>query len=129
MSRLVKSHGDLDVYKIAFDASMKLFEISRSFPIEERYSLTDQLRRSSRSVTANLAEAWRRRRYQAAFINKLNECESEAAETQVWIQYAVECGYMTKDNARPIYKTYEKIIGSLVLMINQPDHWIITKTK
>ena len=76
-----KSHNDLDIYKKAFEAAMQIFELSKKFPVEERYSLTDQIRRSSRSVCANLAEAWRKRRYKAAFIAKLNDCESEAAET------------------------------------------------
>ncbi len=75
-------HRDLKVYQMAFDAAMKIFEVSKKFPVEERYSLTDQIRRCSRSVCANLAEAWRKRRYVAAFVAKLNDCEAEAAETQ-----------------------------------------------
>ncbi len=85
MKAKVTTHRDLDVYRKAFDAAMQIFELSRSFPMEERYSLTDQVRRSSRSVCANLAEAWRKRRYEAAFICKLSDSESEAAETQVWL--------------------------------------------
>src|SRR2546422_525222 len=94
-----RSHTELDVFKRAFAVSMKLFEFSKKFPSEEKYSLTDQVRRSSRSVSSNLAEAWRKRRYEAAFISKLNDCEGEAAETQVWIQYAVECQYLDRDAA------------------------------
>ena len=82
-SKKIITHEDLDVYQLAFDAAMKLYGLSVKFPVEERYSLTDQVRRSSRSVCANLAEAWRKRRYKAAFIAKLNDCEAEAAETQV----------------------------------------------
>ncbi len=78
----IKTHQDLDVYRLAFDAAMKIFELSKDFPKEETYALTDQIRRSSRSVCANLAEAWRQRRYPAAFLNKLNIAEAEAAETQ-----------------------------------------------
>ena len=81
----VRSHQDLEVYQLAFEAAMKIFELSKGFPIEERYSLIDQMRRSSRSVCANLAEAWRKRRYEAAFIAKLSDSEAEAAETQTWI--------------------------------------------
>ena len=77
--KLVRTHRDLDVYRLAFDAAMKVFEVSKTFPIEERYSLTDQIRRSSRSVCSNLAEAWRKRRYEAAFLSKLNDTEAEAA--------------------------------------------------
>ncbi len=77
--RRIKTHEDLVIYQKAFNAAMKIFELSKQFPVEERYSLTDQIRRSSRSVCANFAEAWRKRRYQASFIAKLNDCESEAA--------------------------------------------------
>ena len=93
MGKMVQSHTELESYRKAFEAAMNLFERSKAFPKEETYSLTDQVRRSSRSVCANLAEAWRRRRYRAAFINKLNECEGEAAETQTWIEFAVRCNY------------------------------------
>ncbi len=81
----IKSHKDLQVYQMAFDAAMQIFDLSKQFPVEERYSLTDQIRRSSRSVCANLAEAWRKRRYEAAFVAKLSDCEAEAAEAQTWI--------------------------------------------
>lgn len=83
-------HFDLDVYKKAFAAATRIFELSKSFPTEERYSLTDQIRRSSRSVCANLAAAWRKRRYPAHWVSKLSDSEAEAAETQTWIQFAVE---------------------------------------
>jgi four helix bundle protein len=89
--RRVLRHTDLEVYERAFAGAMKLFSATKAFPGEERYSLTDQIRRSSRSVCANLAEAWRKRRYQAAFISKLSDAEAEVAETQVWLQFAVEC--------------------------------------
>ena len=90
----ITRHTALDVYKKAFQAATGVFRYSKEFPKEERYSLTDQIRRSSRSVCANLAEAWRKRRYQAAFISKLNDSESESAETQVCLQFAVECEYL-----------------------------------
>ncbi|MGC9527741.1 MAG: four helix bundle protein [Limnospira sp.] len=79
---VIRDHRELEVYQIAFEAAMRIFEESKSFPVEERYSLTNQIRRSCRSVCANLAEAWRKRRYEAAFVAKLNDCEAEAAETQ-----------------------------------------------
>ncbi|MBE9229773.1 four helix bundle protein [Phormidium sp. LEGE 05292] len=121
----IRSHEDLEVYQMAFDAAMKIFELSKKFPVEERYSLTDQIRRSSRSVCANLAEAWRKRRYKAAFLAKLNECEAEAGETQVWIKFAVKCNYLDVELAREIYVIYNRIIGCLVSMINNPSVWII----
>ena len=110
---------------MAFDVAMGIFELSRGFPAEERYSLTDQICRSSRSVAANLAEAWRRRRYQAAFVQGLNRCESEAAETQVWLEFAVKCGYLDRENGRTLYEAYDRIIGKLVTMINHPDPFLL----
>ena len=130
MKQKIVSHHDLEVYQKAFDAAMRIFELSKSFPKEEAYSLTDQIRRASRSVCSNMAEGWRKRRYQAAFVNKMNHSEAEAAETQVWLQFAVECGYMSKEDARELYAAYDEIIGTLVGMINHPDTWILgSRTK
>ena len=106
---------------------MDIYEISKRFPTEEKYSLTDQVRRSSRSVCANLAEAWRKRRYQAAFIAKLSDSEAEAAETQVWIKFAVKCSYIQIEQARELYKIYNQILKGLVNMINNPEKWTIKK--
>ncbi len=102
---------------------MRIFELSKGFPREETYSLTDQIRRSSRSVCANLAEAWRKRRYPAAFIAKLSDSEAEAAETQVWLEFAVACGYMDANSAAELDATYEQVLGKLVRMIQRPDQW------
>ncbi len=121
----IKTHEDLEVYQIAFKCAMEIFELSKKFPSEEKYSLTDQIRRSSRSVCANLAEAWRKRRYKSAFIAKLSDSESEAAEVQVWLKFAVECGYLEINTARDLYKNYNRIIGSLVNMINHSEQWIL----
>lgn len=121
----IRSHEDLEVYQMAFDAAMKIFELSKKFPAEERYSLTDQIRRSSRSVCANLAEAWRKRRYNAAFLAKLNDCEAEAAETQTWIKFAVKSNYLDVELGREIYAIYNRVIGCLVSMINNPSVWVI----
>jgi four helix bundle protein len=125
VSKKITSHRDLEVYQRAFEAAMAIFELSKQFPPEERYSLTDQIRRASRSVCANIAEAWRRRRYKAAFINKLSEVEGEAAETQVWIEFSVRCGYKSAVDGRKLYATYERILRTLVGMINHADSWII----
>ena len=119
----VKRHTDLDVYKTAFDAAMRIFELTKPFPVAERYSLTDQVRRSSRSVCANIAEAWRKRRYPAAFVAKLSDSESEAAETEVWLHFTVECGYLQSAEAKPIYQEYEQILGMLVRMIDDAPRW------
>src|SRR5688572_11194167 len=112
----IQRHTELTVYKQAFDTAMQIFESSKSFPKEETYSLTDQIRRSSRSVCANLAEAWRKRRYEAAFIAKLSDSEAEAAETQVWIEFAVKCGYLDRDVGSRIYPEYDEVIRMLVAM-------------
>jgi four helix bundle protein len=125
MSKKIMNHVDLEVYQRAFDIAMRIFETSKSFPKEETYSLIDQIRRSSRSVCANLAEAWRKRRYEKAFISKLSDSEGEAAETQVWLAFAFRCGYMQRDEAKEPYQTYNEIIRTLVGMINHPETWII----
>ncbi len=121
----IKSFRDLTVYRSAFDNAMELFRVSRGFPAEERFSLTSQIRRSSRSVAANIVEAWRKRRYEAAFVSKLSDAETEAAETQVWIEFAVKCGYVDRTVAGPIYREYERLVGALVGMIAHADRWII----
>lgn len=126
--RILK-HRDLEVYRKAFDAAMRIFSISKQFPKEEAYSLTDQVRRSSRSVCANFAEAWRKRRYAAAFVAKLSDCESEAAETQVWIEFSVKCGYLSAEIGRQLYKEYDEIIRMLVSMINRPEVWLLQDNK
>jgi len=123
----IKNHEDLEILQLAFDAAMRIYEYSKKFPVEERYSLTDQIRRSSRSVCANLAEAWRKRRYQAAFIAKLNDSEAEAAETQIWIKFAVKCNYLEVESGREIYANYNQILGGLVKMINNSSTWILKK--
>jgi four helix bundle protein len=124
MSR-IQSHEELDVYRLAFDAAMRIFEISKAFPREETYALTDQIRRASRSVCANLAEGWRKRRYSAAFISKLADAEAEAAEVQTWLAFAERCGYLSPDTAHDLRERYDHIIGKLVNMIRRPDPWII----
>ena len=125
MGKMVQSHTELESYRKAFEAAMHLFEQSKTFPKEETYSLTDQVHRSSRSVCANLAEAWRRRRYRAAFVNKLNECEGEAAETQTWIEFAVRCAYLDRGCGRALYQAYEEVLRLLVAMIQDPDRWLL----
>jgi four helix bundle protein len=125
--RKVVTHGDLDVYQKAFAAAMQVFEMSKLFPREEAYSLTDQIRRSSRSVCSNLAEAWRRRRYEKAFISKLTDSEGEAAEVQVWLEFAVRCEYVQADQARDLYQTYDEIIRMIVSMIKHPNLWTINE--
>ncbi len=121
----IQSHRELDVYKQGFAAAMRIFELTKQFPLEERFSLTDQIRRSSRSVCANVTEAWRKRRYEGSFLVKLSDAEAEAAETQTWLEFAVECDYLEREVAREIYKEYDYILGKLVNMMNNPAPWLL----
>jgi len=127
--QLIRTHRDLDVYKMAFEAAMQIFEKSRSFPVEERYSLTDQVRRSSRSVCANLAEAWRKRRYEASFLSKLSDAEAEAAETQVWVEFAFKCSYLSENILQELSVAYDNILGKIVSLINNPQQWLLPGAK
>ena len=112
------------MWQDAMDAAMAIFQATKSFSPEEKYSLVDQVRRSSRSVAANLAEAWRKRKYRAAFIAKLSDAESEAAETQTWIEFARRCGYLQDDQASDLDAQYERIIGQIVTMSRGVDKWV-----
>ena len=125
MAEKILRHQDLIVYRRAFEASMEIYELSKGFPREETYSLTDQIRRSSRSVSANVAEAWRKRRYAAALISKLNDAEGEVAETETWLEYAVRCNYTNRNEARRLFLEYEEIISMLVSMANNPHKWTL----
>jgi four helix bundle protein len=126
---MIQSHEELEVYKLAFEAATRIFEMTKRFPREETYSLTDQMRRSSRAVCSNIAEAWRKRRYEAAFVSKLNDAEAEAAETQTWLCFAVECGYVPKELGEEWRQTYDHIIGKLVNMIINPRPWLMIRSE
>lgn len=121
----IKTHKDLKVFALSFEAGMEVFEISKLFPKEEMYSLTDQIRRSSRSVSGNIAEAFRKRRYPKSFIVKLSDSEGEAAETQVWLDYALACNYLDKDRHVKLFDKYDHIIAMLVNMIYKPESWTL----
>ena len=121
----ISTHKDLEVYKISFNAAMEIFELTKNFPKEEMYSLTDQIRRSSRSVSGNIAEAFRSRRHPKFFISKLTISESEAAETQVWLDFAFSCKYIDKQTYNNLFDKYDHIISMLVNMINQPYKWTL----
>jgi four helix bundle protein len=123
--KAAKHFRDLDVYQNAMAQVMRVFELTKDFPADERFALTDQMRRSSRSVCANIAEAWRKRRYRAAFIAKLNDAEAEAAETQVHLEVAFRHGYLNKTAFDEFDDGYEKVIAQLVKMIDQASSWII----
>jgi len=121
----IKTHKDLRVYQSSFEAGMEVFRMSRTFPRDEVYSLTDQIRRSSRSVSGNLAEAWRKRRYPKSFVSKLSDVEGEAAETQVWLDYALACDYINEEQHAPLFKKYDSILGMTVTMITNHDKWTL----
>ncbi|MDQ6653554.1 MAG: four helix bundle protein [Acidobacteriota bacterium] len=121
----IRSYKELRVYQAAMDAAMRIFEITKRFPPEERFSMVDQIRRSSRSVCSNVGEAWRKRRYPAHFVSKLSDSEGEAEETRVWLELAFRCGYISKDEADELDLTYDGIIGQLVRMLESPEHWSI----
>ena len=126
MSGNIRDFRQLRVYDAAMDAGMQIFEVTLNFSKEEKYSLVDQVRRSSRSVCANIAEAWRKRRYRAAFIAKLSDAECEAAETQVWLDFSRKCGYLSVEMVNELNETYDQVIAGLVKMIRNADDWIIS---
>ncbi|HET7361195.1 MAG TPA: four helix bundle protein [Salinimicrobium sp.] len=120
----IKTRKELRVYQLSFKAGMEVYDLSKLFPREEVYSLTNQIRRSSRSVSGNLAEAWRKRRYPKSFVAKLSDSEGEAAETQVWLDYAFACGYIDKESHKKLYDKYDHILGMLVNIIH-PEKWTL----
>jgi four helix bundle protein len=128
-SKLINHHWELDVYKLSVETGMEIFRASKLWPQEERYSLIDQIRRSSRSVSAGIAEAWRRRKYPSVFVNKLNEAEGEAAETQTWIEYAVKCEYLSRKEGARLFQAADRVIGKLVKMGNEPEKWTLSKSR
>ncbi len=121
LMRKVKSVRDLEVYRIAFDVAMEIYNLSKDFPKEEKYSLTDQMRRSSRSICANLAEGWRKRKYKKVFINKLSDAAQEAAETQTWLEFTLKCNYIDKKTFEKLDEKYEHIFAMLITMERKAD--------
>ncbi len=116
-----QSFRDLIVYQKSREAQKEIFDLTQSFPKNETFSLTDQIRRSSRSVGANLAEAWAKRRYEKHFLSKLTDADGEQLETQHWIETAVECGYVEAKSARPIFRKYLEIGRMLGSMMEKAD--------
>ncbi len=121
----IKSHRELKVFQLSFEAGMEVFYLTQTFPKEERYSLTDQIRRSSRSVSGNIAEAFRMRKYPKYFISKLTISEGEAAETQVWLDYAMKCNYISEEIYKSLDDKYDHIIAMLVNMSSNSGKWSI----
>lgn len=121
--KVFKSHRELDVYKLAYDTALEIYELTKSYPHEEKYALTIQIRKSSRSVAANIAEGFRKRRYEKAFVAKLSDSDAEAAETQTWLDFSKDHGYISIDQHNALDLKYESILGKLVTMSNQPEKW------
>jgi len=121
----IRHFRELEVYKLGMESATKIFGNSKHFPSEEKYSLTDQIRRSSRSVCANIAEGWRKRRYPNAFVSKLSDADSEAAETQVWLEFALKCTYLDQRVYDELNAAYDHIMGKLVKMLTHPEQWRI----
>lgn len=119
----IRFHQDLKVFQKSFDVAMQIFELSKTFPKEETYSLKDQIRRSSRSVSANISEAWGRRKYEKSFVAKLTDSEGEARETQTWLQFSLACDYINEEQFDNLNNQYNEIIGMLVVMMNQSEKW------
>lgn len=128
-AKKITHHWQLEVFTKVFPTSMRLFELSKKFPPDERYSLTDQVRRSSRSVCRQIAEGWRRRRFPSVFCNKISEADGEAGETQTWIQFAVECGYLDKAIGRELFRSYDEIMRTLVGMTGHWQKWTLPNTR
>ena len=118
---MLRGHRDLKVYQLAYKLAMEIFHLSKAFPKEEIYSLTDQIRRSSRSVAANLAEGFRKRRYPNMFVSKLTDCDGEGTETQVWPDFAFDCGYLSKENRDRLTAGYEEVGKMLFEMMADPE--------
>lgn len=127
MAEKINSYKELRVFNEAFRLAMEIFQLTKKFPAEEKYCLTDQIRRSSRFVCLNLGEAWRKRRYPAAFVAKLSDCETEACESQISLMFAKECGYISEELFLKLESRYENVIGMLIRMIDDPDKWTIKK--
>jgi four helix bundle protein len=117
----IRTVRDLKVYRKAFDSAMEIFELTKKFPEEEKYSLTDQIRRASRSVCSNLSEGWRKRRYKAVFLNKLTDSGQEAAETQTWLEFSFHCKYINKETFNRLDENYEHIFAMLNSMEKKAD--------
>lgn len=125
----MSGHKSLRVYQLAYELAMEVFHLSKKFPVEERYSLTDQIRRSSRAIAANISEGYRKRQYPKMFVNKMSDSDGEVAETQTWLDFARDCGYITYDSHTSIFSRYESVGGMLGKMMQDPQKFLPRGTK
>ena len=120
----MRGHRDLKVYQLAYSLAMEIYNLSKSFPKEETYSLTDQIRRSSRSVAVNIAEGFRKRQYPKMFVNKLSDSDGEATETQAWLDFARDCGYLSNENHDRLIEKFEEVGRMLGSMMANPEKFL-----
>jgi four helix bundle protein len=126
---MIKSFRELTVYQKAFEQAMRIFEITKRFPKEEQYSLTDQMRRASRSVCTNIGESWRKRRYVAHFVSKLTDADAEATETMIWLDFSLSCGYLDTKTHSDLSIEYDQIGKMLGSMISSPEKFCYKERK
>lgn len=119
----IRAFKELRVYQQAYEAATRIFEQTKTWPKEETYSLTDQIRRSSRSICANIAEAWRKRRYEKHFVSKLSDADAEAAETRTWLRFGCDSGYLSEESFEDLDSTYDHICGGLVNVMKDLEPW------
>ncbi len=124
-TNFVQDYTELTVYKLAFKSAMRIYELSKKWPTRKKYSLIDQVLRSSRSVCGNIAEAWRKRCYQAHFVSKLSDADTESAETEVWLDFALKCKYLGKDEYTELHDNYDHICRMLAKMMANPEKWLL----
>jgi four helix bundle protein len=120
---IIEDYTELRCYKLAFQSAMEIFHLSKAWPREENYSLTSQIRRSSRAVASAIGEAWGKRRYPQHFVSKLTDSDSECCETRTWLEFAKACGYLSESDFERLYLGHKTISGSLVKMMSQPNQW------
>lgn len=124
-TNFITNYRELSIYQVAFESAMQVFEIAQRFPEAERQLLTEHMVRSSRSVCINLVKAWQKRRYQDAFVAKMNQVEVEAAETQTWLEFAILCGYLDAEVGQELFHQYAVVLSAAARLIENADAWVI----
>ncbi|MDA3910987.1 MAG: four helix bundle protein [Bacteroidales bacterium] len=122
---IITSTKDIKVYNVAYEAAMEIFRMTKDFPDEERFDLSMQIKRSSRSVVSNIVEAWRRRKYPKNFLSKLTDSEAEADETKLWLDFALDCRYITAELHAELSDKYDHILSMLVKIMQNKEKWCV----
>jgi four helix bundle protein len=126
-SKIISNYTNLKVYQVGFISAMRIFILTKNWPKDEKYALSSQIRRSSRSVCGNIAEAWRKRRYPAHFVSKLSDADAESAETEVWLEFAHCCKYIEVEEYKFLRNNYDYVCRMLYRMMKCPDDWRLRK--